>query len=139
MAKRNLEEGLKLFRSVGSTGGLRFRARMGRGILQVRKHHVRFLVPKHASIALALQGLAAEETMIAKNPKVTEAGYRWRRSLDQGQRVPVFAAASIRFVAFTHIWRGINLSEFKATDFELGVWLELQDLGKLQRELLTIP
>jgi hypothetical protein len=42
----------------------------GHVIGRVGEHHVRLLGPEHAAVAFGLLGVGAENTMLAKNPKV---------------------------------------------------------------------
>ena len=100
-------------------------------VRRVGEQHVRLVGPQHVGVALGLQGVAAEQAMLAKDPKVAQAAHRRGAGVDRRQFVFLIDAAAVQ--------QDVDLAHLEAADFEIDLRGKFQDLGELEGERLAVP
>ena len=98
---------------------------------RISEHHVDPVGAEQPAIAVGVEGVAAQQAMVAQNPKVARPSDRGDLIVDGRQLVFLVEAVAIQ--------NDVDLTHLKTAEFEVDLRIEFQNIGELQGQGLAVP
>jgi hypothetical protein len=95
---------------------------------RIGKHHLRPLISEKPDVALAHQGITAQDAMLAEQPEISRLRHRRRGLVGRRQIVLLLAVGTFE--------GEVDLTHLEAGDPKVGLAADLKNVGELELERL---